>query len=93
MVSARDLGWSLATAWYLLSKDDAHGPFPMQAEAIAASQRAKGSFGYGIVAPDLTFLFPQGRRDRQRPQVVWPPLTPAHQLRRIPVPPPSDGGI
>ena len=59
VVSARELGWSPATAWFLLSKDKAHGPFTSREAAIAASERPKGSFGYGNVAPDLSFLFPR----------------------------------
>ncbi len=66
MVSARELGWSRATDWWLLDGNEAHGPFLTYDAAVAASLRPKGTFGYGP-APDLTALFPRGIRARANP--------------------------
>lgn len=65
---ASTLGWSRPTDYFLLDKEECYSPFPDERSAIAASQRPRGSFGYGNVAPDLGFLFPQGTRDPVPPK-------------------------
>ena len=64
VVPATELGWSPRTDWWLLDnrREEAHGPFSTYDAAVAASQRPSGSFGYGNVAPDLSFLFPPKAR-------------------------------
>jgi hypothetical protein len=47
------LGWSRRTDFFLLGKDECHGPFPDEASAVAASQRPQGSYGYGDIRPNL----------------------------------------
>jgi len=65
VVPASALGWSRPTDYFLIDKNECHGPFPTDEAALRAARHKKGSFGYGNVAPDLTALFPKGGQSQQ----------------------------
>ena len=47
VVSAGELGWLPGHQFFLLDKEEAHGPFESREAALAAALRQPNMYGYG----------------------------------------------